>query len=177
MALPAHNNAVFSTIYTEEDTGQQTATAFLSGIQKTGEDMLERINRWNSRVPIDSTIIGASLLQEQPLWPPYHQNTMDWGKNEEYASGSFSNNFVSHLHIDDDADDVDEESCDRVILLAKKYASEKVNLSKEDNARLEMINQKMDLRYPRYSTKDWELLDEAKTLINELSDISGEKAE
>ena len=53
----------------------------------------------------------------------------------------------------------------------------RVNLSKEDNARLEMINQKMDRRYPRYSTKDWELLDEAKTLINELSDMSGEKAE
>ncbi len=69
-------------------------------------------------------------------------------------------------------DDDIKESSDRLILLAKKYASETANLSKEENARLEMINQRMDLRFPRYSAKDWKLLDEAKTLIGELSSIS-----
>ena len=73
------------------------------------------------------------------------------------------------IHMDDDI----KESSDRLILLAKKYASETANLSKEENARLEMINQRMDLKIPRYSAKDWKLLDEAKTLIGELSSISG----
>ncbi len=72
------------------------------------------------------------------------------------------------IHMDDDI----KESSDRLILLAKKYASETANLSKEENARLEIINQRMDLRIPRYSAKDWKLLDEAKTLIDELSSIS-----
>lgn len=72
------------------------------------------------------------------------------------------------IHMDYDI----KESSDRLILLAKKYASETANLSKEENARLEIINQRMDLRIPRYSAKDWKLLDEAKTLIDELSSIS-----
>ncbi len=76
------------------------------------------------------------------------------------------------IHMDDDI----KESSDRLILLAKKYASETANLSKEENARLEMINQRMDLRIPRYSAKDWKLLDEAKTLIGELSSISGTRS-
>ena len=176
MALPAHSNAESFISSKEEDTGLQTVTAFLSEMQKNEEVFEVWINLWNSQEPSDRTIFEASLLKEQLPWSPYHQNTMDWGKNEEDPSGSSFTN-LSLPQIDIDADDVDEESYDRVILLAKKYASEKVNLSKEDNARLEMINQKMDLRYPRYSTKDWELLDEAKTLINELSDMSGEKAE
>ncbi len=158
MELLAPNSAVLSTIRTGEDTGQ-TPYALLGH------------SGWTDRTPNDSTTLEG-LSQEQRPQSPYYQNAMDWSKNEKYASGSFAINSVLLPHIDTDADDGDQESCDRVILLAKKYALEKVSLSKEDNARLEMINQKMDLKYPRYSDKDWELLDEAKTLLDELSGIS-----
>ena len=98
---------------------------------------------------------------------------MDWSENENNASGS---SFINHIFtsgIEIHTDDDNQESINRLILLAKKYASETANLSKEENARLEMINQSMDLRFPRYSAKDWKLLDEAKTLIGELSSKSG----
>ncbi len=176
MALPAHSNAEPFISSGEKDTGLQTVTPFLSETQKNREVFEVWINLWNSQKPSDRTISEASSLKEHLPELLYHQTAMDWGKNEEEPSGSsFAN--LSLPQFDFDADDVDEESNDRVILLAMKYASERVILSKEDNARLEMINQKMDLRYPRYSTEDWGLLDEAKTLINELSDMSGEKAE
>ena len=177
MAQPAHSNAEPIISSKEKDTGLQTGTQFLSETQKDRGVFEVWINRWNSQEPSDRTISESGSLKEHIYRGSlYHQTAMDWGKNEEAPSGSsFAN--LSLPQIDFDTDDVDEESSDRVILLAKKYASEKVFLSKDDNARLEMINQKMDLRYPRYSTQDWELLDEAAALINELSDMSGEKAE
>ncbi len=101
---------------------------------------------------------------------------MDWDKDEGHPSGApiidqvDSDTVLSN--IDDHVDD-DQESRDRVMLLAKKYASEKITLNKEDNARLEMITQKMELKYPRYSTSDWNLLDEAADIINEFYSITG----
>ncbi len=177
MALQAHSNAEPFISSKGKDTGLETGTQFLSETQKNRGVFEGWISLWNRQEPSDRTISEAGSLKEHIYRGSlYHQTAMDWGKNEEDQSGSSCAN-LSLPQFDFDADDVDEESNDRVLLLAKKYASEKVFLSKDDNARLEMINQKMDLRYPRYSTQDWELLDEAKALINELSDMSGEKAE
>ena len=89
------------------------------------------------------------------------------------AGFSSDNDIINDPSVDSIMDDLDQESEDRLVLLAKKYASENVTLTKEDEARLEMINQKMDLQYKRYSKEDWELLDEAKVLIDELSIIAG----
>ena len=70
--------------------------------------------------------------------------------------------------------DIDIEACDRVTLLAKKYASESVRLDKEDNARLEMLNYTMDLKYPRYTAQDFKTLDEAEELLKEIKKLRGE---
>lgn len=124
--------------------------------------------------PIDSTKIGIWSLQIQQQ--SYDQNIMDWDTDEGYPSGA---PIIDQVDTDavlsniDDRVDEDQESRDRVMLLAKKYASEKITLSKEDNARLEMITQKMELKYPRYSTSDWNLLNEAGNLINEFYSITG----
>ncbi len=120
----------------------------------------------------DETRISTDSLQEpiqeQYRQYPYHQNFLDW-QNENDASGRFAI-FIRHLSDRHEAD-ADPELTDRLTLLAKKYASETVKLTKEDNARLEMLNQKVDLRYPRYSEADWKLIDEAQSLIVELSEI------
>ena len=102
---------------------------------------------------------------------------MEWGENESDASGAVVINATSPPHISNNVDDADQESNARLMLLAKKYASERTFLSREDNARLEMINQRMDRSYPRYFTKDWELLDEAEILLREFSDTPGQQTE
>ena len=57
------------------------------------------------------------------------------------------------------------ESDERLRLLVKKFASDKPALSGEDQARLEMLNKSMDLKYPRFSAKDWELVREGRGAI------------
>ena len=113
-------------------------------------------------------------LQNQSLQSPYDRNRMEWGENESDASGAVVINATSPPHIANYVDDADQESNARLTLLAKKYASERTCLSREDNARLEMINQRMNRSYPRYSTKDWELLDEAEILLSEFPGTSGQ---
>lgn len=155
MTALAHNYEILPTFNPNKDTIQTAAV----------------LDDWR---PSDSTKIGIWSLQIQRQ--SYYQNIMDWDKDEGHPSGApiidqvDSDTVLSN--IDDHVDD-DQESRDRVMLLAKKYASEKITLNKEDNARLEMITQKMELKYPRYSTSDWNLLDEAADIINEFYSITG----
>lgn len=105
------------------------------------------------------------------------QKKIDWGQFETDASGSFVG-LVTPFVQASDYQGVDlPESEDRMTLLSKKYASERVALNREDHARLEMINQEMDLKFPRYSVEDWGILDEAKSLLRELANHSGKNAE
>ena len=120
--------------------------------------------------PTDEATAAPSLPQKQPRQNPYQQNPMDWGMNENYASGSSAIAIRYRSEFKND-ETIEQESFDRLVLLAKKYASENVKLAKEDDARLEMINQKMDRDNPRYTAKDWELIDEAYLLIDELSSL------
>ena len=130
----------------------------------------------------DVTAIESWLKPKQLRKLPDFEGDTAWDDDINYPLGSdfsgpavFSsdNDIINDTTVDSIVDDIDQESEDRLVLLAKKYASENVTLNKEDEARLEMINQKMDLQYKRYSKEDWELLDEAKALINELSVIAG----
>ena len=89
-------------------------------------------------------------------------------KREDNARGVVAIAIQNRSELNND-ETIEQESFDRLVLLAKKYVSEKVKLTKEDDARLEMINQKMDQQYPRYTARDWELIDEANSLIDELS--------
>ena len=134
---------------------------------------------WETR---DVTKIENWLKPKQQKKLPDYENETNWDNDNNYPRGSeFSEpaDFTSADDIIDDpiidmiTDDVDQESHDRLVLLAKKYASEIVRFTNEDKARLEMINQKMDLKFPRYSVEDWKLLDEAKVLVHELTNISG----
>ena len=99
-----------------------------------------------------------------------------WGQFEEDASGSFAGLTAIGIQRDNQWEEV-PDSRHRILLLSKKYASHQLSLSREDHARLEMINQKMDLEYPRFSVRDWEVIQEAEALLSELSDKSGEDAE
>lgn len=155
MASPAYRNAVFSHRGTGE-LSRQTAPALL----------------WVHSATSGNANYDEIVSQDNPQQSPDQQNSTYWDKENKNASGWFVLD-TDLPNSDDSADDGDQDAHYRMVLLAKKYASEKIILSKEDNARLEMINQKMDRRYPRYSAKDWQLLDEAKALIEEFPGITG----
>lgn len=155
MTTLAHNDEIRPAFNSNKDTVQTAAI----------------LDDWK---PSDSTKTGIWSLQIQQR--SYYQNIMDWDKDEGHPSGAPIIDQVdgdTGLSNVDDRVDEDQESRDRVALLAKKYASEKITLNKEDNARLEMITQKIELKYPRYSTSDWNLLDEAADIINEFYSITG----
>ena len=176
MALQAYNdNSV-------EETEQESATYLLShdgwGRQEDSQLPTSDIRKDDKQATAEIYLdFWGRQEQHKKSSLNYNEDSSYWGKNEEYASGSFTlNTSISFPDIDNDQDDFDQEAYDRVILLAKKYASDNVSLGKEDNARLQMINQKMDLKYPRYSAKDWQLLEDATDLIKKLSANSGEKS-
>ena len=125
--------------------------------------------------PTAAFVLIASVQEKQQDQSDflYSHSSMNWSDRDEDASGSSAIVPILIMRTDNNAVEDEQEALDRVILLAKKYASINVKLSKEDNARLEMINQKMDLKFPRYSSRDWDLLEEAKSLISKLTDISG----
>ena len=153
---PTIDNKPFdSNLTSEVNTGQNARIVIL---------VLENCG-WE---PSDTATTAPSAPHKQPRQNPYQQNPMDWGLNEDNASGSSAIQNRSELNYDET---IEQESFDRLVLLAKKYASEKVKLTNEDDARLEMINQNMDRSYPRYTAKDWELIDEAYSLIDELSNL------
>ena len=104
---------------------------------------------------------------------PYTQDAMGWVEQEEDASGAFAIAIGMSNFADNAGEYYSDESKDRIRLLSKKYVSDKLILSKEDNARLEILNHLMDHQYPRYSKTDWELLEEARLLIDELHGSTG----
>lgn len=160
MVSPAYRNAALPRTGTGDFSGQPPAVLL-----------------WGHWATSGNTNFDEIVPQEKPQQSPDQQNRTYWDEDDKSASGWFvldtnppnSDNSIGAV-------DEDQDAHYRMILLAKKYASEKIILSKEDNARLEMINQKMDRRYPRYSAKDWQLLDEAKALIDEFSVITGAKS-
>lgn len=164
MTSLAYNFAV-SLPYTEEnDNALQTGTAR---------------DDWASN---DITAIEYWFPPKQQRRVLDEKNATDWDDDKVNPSGSLSEGYtdVSNVYVIENdpvmdiiKDDSEQESNDRLVLLAKKYASENVTLNKEDNARLEMINQTMELKFPRYSTEDWKVIEEAKVLVNELIDVTG----
>lgn len=108
------------------------------------------------------------VTEEKSKGSPYSQDAM-WWETEQPSVGEsyFTKTF-------DEPNDFDQDAYDRVILLAKKYASERVGLNKEDHARLEMLNSTMDLKYPRYTEGDFRVLDEAEELLEEIEKIRGQ---
>ena len=122
---------------------------------------------WDEWESDEGTLIRG-VTEERNEESLYSQDAMSWGIPRE--SGSYST-YVVCESIDID---IDIEACDRVTLLAKKYASESVRLDKEDNARLEMLNYTMDLKYPRYTAQDFKTLDEAEELLKEIKKLRGE---
>ena len=159
MAPAIHSSAKVSRFMSESDNRQATSTHSMS------------VFVWESSDGTCRNLVTPSV-SDQPRQHPYYQNAMDWNTKDEGPSGAFTISAGRSKFDDDDIYD-DQESFDRITLLAKKYADEEVKLTKEDSARLEMINQKMDVKYPRYTARDWELLDEADSLINELSNFLG----
>ena len=89
-------------------------------------------------------------------------------RHQDSTGGGIGLHTVSVEHSDQQDKDF-PESNNRLALLARKYASGEVNFSPEDAARLEMIHQKFDRRYNRYSARDWEHLEDAEALLNEIA--------
>ena len=106
-------------------------------------------------------------IEEKSKESPYSQDAMWWEAEQPSVGEShLTKTLYEPSHFDQDA-------YDRVTLLAKKYASERVELNKEDHARLEMLNSTMDLKYPRYTREDFRVLDEAEELLKEIEKIRG----
>ena len=103
----------------------------------------------------------------QPEQSPYQRDSVRWN-----TESSGSNERVAYENIDSPHDEL---ASDRTVLLAKKHAQQLVMFSREDGARLEMLNQTLDLKYPRYTAKDLESLDEAEELLREIERIGGNR--
>jgi hypothetical protein len=54
-----------------------------------------------------------------------------------------------------------------------KYASTLRDLSREEEARLKILNYTMDIDNPRYTKRDWEALDEVQELVDKLTRLRG----
>lgn len=63
---------------------------------------------------------------------------------------------------------IDEVAEDRLTLLSKKYANSQHVLSREDDARLRILDEELVIETPRYTEEDWAVLAEARELIQEL---------
>ena len=107
------------------------------------------------------------VTEEKSEESPYSQDAMWWATEQPSVGESY---FIKTF---DEPNDFDQDVYDRVTLLAKKYASERVGLNKEDHARLEILNSTMDLKYPRYTEEDFRALDEADELLKEIEKIRG----
>lgn len=64
----------------------------------------------------------------------------------------------------------DEKAEDRLALLSKKYATSMHALSREDEARLQIISADMSIETPRYTVQDRAVMDEARALLAELEE-------
>jgi hypothetical protein len=106
---------------------------------------------------------------------PYYESAMTWGEESPTITGADSGLTI----IDQIRTEIDnnEDAHDRVILLSKKYATESQFLNKEDGARLEILNQCIDLKYPRYTDRDLAALEEAEELLAELDKVRGKNSE
>lgn len=124
---------------------------------------------WGGWAPNDRTRFGEVVEKRREV-SPYYKDAMAWGKEPQTVTGVDT---ISTVIDPREAGD-DEDAYDRVFLLSKKYATETLSLSKEDGARLEILNQSMDLKHPRYTEKDWAALEEAEKLLAELEKIKGE---
>ena len=123
-------------------------------------------DNWKDWESDDGTLIGRET-EERNEESLYSQDATAWSM----PVGSVY--YSTHPFFELNDIDIVQEANNRLTLLAKKYALERVNLDKEDNARLEMLNHTMDLKYPRYTAKDFEMLDEAEELLKEIEKIRG----
>ncbi len=118
--------------------------------------------------PGSALVAESSFSHVQSQQSPYHQHWMNWDNREAVTSGLSTIPDQDGFRIDSGETD-EYESFDRMTLLAKKYATENMKLTKEESARLEVIHQRMDQKYLRFSDRDWQLIDEVDSLIDELS--------
>jgi len=118
--------------------------------------------------PSSALVTGLSFSHVQSQQAPYHKNWINGDNRETMSSGGSTIPEQAKSHIDSGETD-EYESFDRVTLLAKKYATENMKLTKEESARLEVIHQRMDQKHLRFSDRDWQLIDEVDSLIDEFS--------
>lgn len=98
-------------------------------------------------------------------------SSMKWSSEKEDTT-SGGNTISSVLNFRESAE-TDQDAEDRLTLLSMKYASAAHGLSREENARLQILNHSMDIENPRYTKKDWEVLEEAQELIKQLARLKG----
>lgn len=65
----------------------------------------------------------------------------------------------------------DRDNEDRLALLSVKYANNTIELSREDRARLEILNEIADKKNPRYDLEDLKVLKKAMSLVEQLEQL------
>ncbi len=109
---------------------------------------------------VSSTSIVGSYRSDATV-SLYDEDAMDWSPQISLGSNYFDRSVDIELETDQDLSD-------RIALIAKKYATDSLELNREDDARLQILNQIADLKYFRYSEDHWSLLKESYELVNEL---------
>ncbi len=119
---------------------------------------------WDSLPSMEQTPFYSEEEPTDKGVSPYDRESMNWVTPSSFTQGSIGG--LNPVIANDDA--YDEDTADRILLLAKKYATESVSLDREDGARLEILNQSVDIENPRYSKEDWQALSDAEVFLAEL---------
>lgn len=135
-----------------------------------------------TRAVSGGAIIGLMLLTAGTVsHPEYFNSQLQPEKIREESElgwvrrGASTNaELQTHIHSPAKFDELSQLSSDRIKLLARKYASESLQLSKEDQARLEILKARFAMMVPRVSTED---IAELSGIAEQLDQIMGQNSD
>lgn len=141
------------------------------------EALRERNETWDVEWSWENDATGYATVQNhQPIIPIENVdhstasfiNFMVWANEREDTGGGGVDTTQAPINFHESLE-ADEDAEDRLSLLSMKYALTLRGLSREEEARLKILNYTMDIDNPRYTKRDWEALDEAQELVEKLT--------